>query len=556
LNIILFFALGPPEAHWGRQIPVARLESVHGRVDVRDPQLRVWSRSSDGLHVRSGSLVRSSPTARAKLYFPQSGDTILLEPDSTVLIQSRRGQSLIEIQSGAVRVDQPVQGLLQVRQGRVEAIRESRIDQTPPSSQASETASKFVWISPDRDLEHESVDRIQGVPLKWEPISEGHVEIWSGPVPEELRLRGRVQASVGAFDHQPVLGRSFLQGRYISTRNSTQYGPLVELTARLKRTFELTQPGPLLSLTQTDQNPVAVEFEWRAADSFSGFSLSLKSIKTPQPTQSHEFPREQRSASLDIQEPGSYEWTLIGRGDSGVTAKQTGRIEIARKTTILPALEKLEPSSNQLTSFGADTSLDLKWRVKTASSRRSVSDDTPAPALFQIEVRSVESGETRRTTVKTQPTAGVYATSLSRMGVGLHLISVQGFDATGLEKTRPLQFEIEVVQGERPRWPASADSILSVNEIRPGTYHVKWPLSSEPSEYIIRISKDGKQFDERETKTNELLLPRLSPGRYRVEVRARGLVSNISTEPLIETWTVDAVSSILAPKIQKIEVER
>jgi hypothetical protein len=283
---------------------------------------------------------------------------------------------------------------------------------------------------------------------------------------------------------------------------------------------------------------------------------------------SFEIPGDDREHSLLLDQAGAYQWDIkaISKEKGTRALKQSGRFELLAVKKNWFSIDLIEPQERVLRSYGLNTSLNLRWRLGNERG-----EDVSAPSgdtkfkqeqyrlskrgrsekiLYEVEVSSKKSGERRKFSVETQELI------IPRVEPGELNIRIQAFSGAGIEISQPLEFAVEVLESEAPRWPAGTENNLIVREIRPGTFEANWNEPSSPVQYYVTLKRDGQLVKSFETSEKKHVFKRLLPGRYRFEIIARGLKREFELSPLTETWTVLSESAVPAPKLKKIEVRQ
>ena len=367
-----------------------------------------------------------------------------------------------------------------------------------------------------------------------------------------MKLLAKVESEAGQTSVTPLLGRSFIQGRFTKVNDSAQFGPLLEVKSSVIRSFFVVAPNIDQSVVLNGNQPAKMDFIWTATEPFEKFLLIInsKSLKAPL---KFELTGDKRDYSFLLDQGGTYQWLLqaISKDRSLRPIQQSGRFDLVSVTKDWFSIERIEPRERVFTSYGQLSSLFLKWRLVNDRKEEvdPSSEETNSNSLiYQVEVSSKGSGEVRRFSIDKQEL------KLPRIDAGDVTIRIQAYSKTGIERSHPLEFGIKIKEADSPRWPAGIENSLTLKEIRPGTFKALWDAPSMPAQYLVTLKRDGQVLEAFETSEKQHLLKRLAPGRYRFEVVARGLKGEYELSPLIEVWTVQSDSTIKAPRLKKIEV--
>jgi hypothetical protein len=557
VNLFTFFYLRPSQNFGARHAAIARLTSVQGRMEVFDPVLKSWRLLKNGAPLEQRTTIRSGTTARAQLIFEATGDQVMIEPNSVVVVELRNGKNLIEVVSGFVRAEKNNSNLQVIPENAERGFKAERsfkaernVVFTPPN---------FIWTSPEKDIKLESEDVMQPLEVAWQPIESGQVEIWTGLSPNNLKLKTKIDSAVGKSSFVPMLGKTYLQGRFskagkdsagkVQPDSSIQFGPLLEITASLTRSFLVVSPDVDLSIVRNDEKPIKIDFSWVASNEVEKFVLTVKSNSLSSPIEA-DIPSDRRNHSVLINQEGTYSWTLraLSKSRANPPKVQSGRFEIYSPAKNLLSLEKVTPQESALKVYGQISKLDLKWRI--SDQEKTEPKSKPAKLIYGIELKSDSSREIRKFTTEQDEL------TVPRVEPGNLDIKIQAFSSTGLELSHPLEFQVGIQAHEAPRWPAGIENAFTLKEISPGAFEASWqPLNSEV-EYQLTLKRDGKSVENFSTRQTKHVFRRMQPGRYRLEVLPRGLKNEFVLSPLVETWTVQSESAVEAPQVKKIEVHK
>lgn len=574
--------------------PLAYVGKVVDSIQRRPAARLLWQEVITGEPLFNGEAVRTSDRGEVRIQFAGSDRYLDLEPESLIVIKKSEGEIALDLMEGSLFVnakagaEEGAPGLvLNSANGKVDLSKASAslskgngnsVDVQVLEGQASMVGSDgqskeikqgstgllgdggfqfdknslhILSPAPQKPVSMDA-ENLKPILFKWQGFPPNStVTLWTGTTRKNMKEVAHSDPGASQVLAPVSFGRHFWK---LVAKNASDQ---VIAESSIYRTEVVARYSPTVTFPTADAtvpataNPFDVTFRWQTTGEAQKITLEIWSDADLKNRVASQTFTTEDSFVVPALKTGTYYWRMNSYfSDSetpmvGKVQKFSVKPEAVARAEAQAALVPIEVGftmpENQMTQYYVEQpQVGFSWTsnkmTDVVSWKLKFHEEGEDPSL----VSPVDVKDNHFTTPVTKP--------------GRYIASIEAINKEGLILGSTTSLPVTVAPLPKLKSPQFLPAQGPLQASMDGRTQLQWENINGAKEYVLVISKDGKELRRSKYKQNTTALKNLLPGEYEVEIAAVDQYGRSSELSPVRKLVVPDKSGVRAPTLKKIKV--